>query len=234
MTEKEIESVAIPPLGCGQGGLNWSEVKAEIETALSDLKEVNIIVFEPSEKVKEILRKQDSKKKANLTPVRAMLLYLLFHYRRMGEFATEFAAEKLSYFLQRFGERQLKLDFEKGYYGPYSGKVRHVLYALNGTYLHGYEGKDLKPFEPFKLEPQKFGEIKNYINKSLSKEEKQRLEKVLDLSGVLRHHLPLNYWLRLISSSRIEKERLPFPKFLRKLRVGQIERKSCCLIKILK
>ena len=130
--DKGIKSIAVPPLGCGQGGLDWNDVKREIEQTLTGL-DTEIIAYEPSEKVKEILKKQNHKKQANLTPVRAMLLYLLFHYRSAGEFASEFAAEKLSYFLQRLGEKQLKLDFKKGYYGPYSGKVRHVLYVINGT-----------------------------------------------------------------------------------------------------
>lgn len=177
--ENGIKSVAIPPLGCGQGGLDWKDVKTEIESALSEV-DAKIIAYEPSEKVKEILKKQERKKEANLTPVRAMLLYLLYHYRSAGEFASEFAAEKLSYFLQRMGEKQLKLDFEKGHYGPYSGKVRHILYAINGTYLFGYEGKDLKPFEPFQLNTGKFEEIKEYLNK-LEPEKRQRLEEVLDL-----------------------------------------------------
>ena len=73
-----------------------------------------------------------------------MLLYLLDKYGALGEFACEFAAEKLSYFLQRFGETQLKLDFKKGVYGPYSGKVRLVLYALNGYFIKGYEHKEAK------------------------------------------------------------------------------------------
>jgi O-acetyl-ADP-ribose deacetylase (regulator of RNase III) len=180
LVDRDIQSVAIPALGCGQGGLEWQHVKSEIEKALSSLN-IKIIVFKPGEKVKEILRKQKTKKEANLTAVRAMLLYLLFHYRRMGEFATEFAAEKLSYFLQRLGEKQLKLDFEKGYYGPYSGKVRHVLYVMNGTYIRGYEGKDLKPFEPFMLETERFEEIKNYVQTSLNAQEEERLETVLSL-----------------------------------------------------
>jgi O-acetyl-ADP-ribose deacetylase (regulator of RNase III) len=34
LREKEIRSVAIPPLGCGNGGLDWVEVRARIEEAL--------------------------------------------------------------------------------------------------------------------------------------------------------------------------------------------------------
>ncbi|WP_096356780.1 hypothetical protein [Mucilaginibacter gotjawali] len=109
-----------------------------------------------------------------------MLLYLLYKYRALGEFASEFAAEKLSYFLQRFGETQLKLDFKKGLYGPYSGKVRHVLYALNGYYIKGYEQKEAKPFETLELVASKRDEVKDFIDKSASMIEKERLDKVAE------------------------------------------------------
>lgn len=49
LQDKKITSVAIPALGAGLGGLDWELVKAEIETALSDLTDVNITVFEPNE-----------------------------------------------------------------------------------------------------------------------------------------------------------------------------------------
>ena len=42
-----IQSIAIPPLGSGLGGLNWSQVRALIEEKLSDLNDIQIIVYEP-------------------------------------------------------------------------------------------------------------------------------------------------------------------------------------------
>lgn len=44
-----IKSIAIPPLGCGLGGLDWNKVKQHIESALACLSEVKIVVLEPSE-----------------------------------------------------------------------------------------------------------------------------------------------------------------------------------------
>jgi O-acetyl-ADP-ribose deacetylase (regulator of RNase III) len=175
----KIESIALPPLGCGNGGLNWDDVKPLIVEALSDL-HINVYVYEPSLAVKEALKKEEKPSAARLTRARAMLLYLLYKYRALGEFASEFAAEKLSYFLQRFGETQLNLDFKKGSYGPYSGKVRHVLYALNGYYLKGYEQKDAKPFESLELIASKKEEVKSFIDKSATKTEKERLETVAE------------------------------------------------------
>ena len=42
-----ITSIAIPALGCGNGGLDWLEVKPLIESAFVELPEVKAIVFEP-------------------------------------------------------------------------------------------------------------------------------------------------------------------------------------------
>jgi len=46
--EHDIRSLAIPPLGCGLGGLRWDDVRPEIEKALADLSNVEILVYEPA------------------------------------------------------------------------------------------------------------------------------------------------------------------------------------------
>lgn len=43
----KIRSIAVPPLGCGYGGLNWSEVRPVIENTLEDLERVNITIYSP-------------------------------------------------------------------------------------------------------------------------------------------------------------------------------------------
>lgn len=42
-----IRSIAIPPLGCGLGGLNWPDVKAQIEAHLAPIDGVQVLVYEP-------------------------------------------------------------------------------------------------------------------------------------------------------------------------------------------
>src|ERR1035437_6468076 len=42
--EKGIRSIALPPLGCGNGGLDWSDVRPEIECALGPLDNVDVLV----------------------------------------------------------------------------------------------------------------------------------------------------------------------------------------------
>ena len=43
-----IGSIAVPPLGCGLGGLDWKVVRPMIEKAFSDMPEVRVLLFEPA------------------------------------------------------------------------------------------------------------------------------------------------------------------------------------------
>ena len=156
-----IKSIAIPPLGSGNGGLKWSKVKTILEFKLSQIDDCDFYIYQPNSDVKEVLNKE----RVKLTPARGMLLYMLFELVKNGEFVSEFASEKLCYFLQRFGAKEhFKLDFQANFYGPYSGKVRHVLNHLNGSYISGYASKDKKPFEELNLFIDSEVQIREYIN----------------------------------------------------------------------
>ncbi len=45
----QIQSIAIPPLGCGNGGLEWGQVRPLIENAFADLPHVRVLLFPPQE-----------------------------------------------------------------------------------------------------------------------------------------------------------------------------------------
>jgi O-acetyl-ADP-ribose deacetylase (regulator of RNase III) len=47
--ERDIRSLALPPLGCGLGGLKWDEVKPRIESAFAPLPDVRVLLYEPDE-----------------------------------------------------------------------------------------------------------------------------------------------------------------------------------------
>jgi len=167
--EKNIESIAIPPLGCGNGGLEWEIVKDMIIKKLSHLS-IDILIYEPNSEIKALLQKQETKKDIELTPARASLLYVLFAFESLGEYATLFAANKLAYFLQRKGQK-LNLNFVAHKYGPYAIGVEKVLYYLNGTYLKGLEQGQSTAFEPLKLNYDKWNEVNHYINNKLRSED---------------------------------------------------------------
>ena len=44
---RNIQSVAIPPLGSDLGGLQWLDVRPVIEAALQELNDIRLIIFEP-------------------------------------------------------------------------------------------------------------------------------------------------------------------------------------------
>jgi O-acetyl-ADP-ribose deacetylase (regulator of RNase III) len=155
----KIKSIAIPPLGAGNGGLNWEKVKKIIEKKLMDL-DIDIYVYEPTLQIQEHLIKE----RVKLTNARALLLYVLYDLVRNGEYVSEFSSEKVCYFLQKFGAKKyFKLEFEPNFYGPYSGKVRFVLNAINGSYLMGYSDMNKKPFEPLTLVPDAYETVKNHV-----------------------------------------------------------------------
>ncbi len=171
--EKSIKSIAIPPLGSGNGGLDWNKVKQILEKHLSNL-DCEIFIYVPSAAIQEALKKE----RVKLTPARAMLLSVLYELVRNGEFVSEFSSEKIAYFLQRFGAKEtFQLEFQPNFYGPYSGKVKHVLYYLNGSYIMGYSSKDKKPFEELGLIPDAESEVNEFLNKPENATHKRTAEK---------------------------------------------------------
>jgi O-acetyl-ADP-ribose deacetylase (regulator of RNase III) len=180
--EYQIKSIAIPPLGCGNGGLKWEKVKSMIDKYLGHLSNVDIQVYEPNEAVKELLKKQDIKKEVKLTPARAMLLYAMYYYDSLGEDTSLFVANKLAYFLQRLGETSLnKLKFQASHYGPYSVGVGHVLRSLNGKYIKGLEQGSAKAFEPLELQYDRLKEVSDYVKNEFTPEQKVRLSNLVKL-----------------------------------------------------
>ncbi|MBS1505208.1 MAG: macro domain-containing protein [Bacteroidetes bacterium] len=172
--EEKIKSIAIPPLGSGNGGLDWQRVKGILERHLSDLP-IQVYVYEPNALIQDAMKKE----RVKLTPARAMLLDVLYDLVRNGEFISEFAAEKIAYFLQRFGAGdQFKLEYKQNFYGPYSGKVKYVLYYLNGSYIFGYSAMDKKPFEELGIITDGATTVQEYLSKTENLPFKEIADKV--------------------------------------------------------
>jgi O-acetyl-ADP-ribose deacetylase (regulator of RNase III) len=190
--EKNIKSIAVPPLGSGNGGLDWNKVKVIMEKYLSDLT-CEIFIYEPNKAIQEVMKKE----RVKLTPARAMLLSVLYDLVKNGEFVSEFAAEKIAYFLQRFGAGEsFKLEYQPNFYGPYSGKVKHVLYYLNGSYIMGYSSKDKKPFEELGLIPD--GEID--VNEYLQQPEYEAYKVVVEKTKKFLSGFYSQFGLELLST----------------------------------
>jgi O-acetyl-ADP-ribose deacetylase (regulator of RNase III) len=187
--EYKIKSIAIPPLGSGNGGLKWDKVKVLMNQYLENISDTEILIYEPNAEVKRLLERQNEKS-VELRPGRAMLLYAMFEYEKHGEIASVFAANKLAYFLQKGGE-PLRLDFVPYKYGPYSQAIDKVLYALNGKYLNGLEQMNARAFEPLKLNYQTYPEVEEYIRKNLNAEQHTRLKNLFELISGFESSLAL-------------------------------------------
>jgi hypothetical protein len=156
---------------------------------LGKLPNIEILVYEPNENIKDVLP-QNPQKQIKLTPVRAMLLYAMYHYEVLGENINVFVANKLAYFLQRLGEN-LDIEFKLYHYGAYNQKVQYVLLGLEGTYIRGLAQNQAKPFELLELVYEKFEEVKSYVEQNLSFLQKKRLEYLLALISGFESFLSL-------------------------------------------
>ncbi len=150
---KNIKSIAIPPLGCGLGGLDWNIVRSIIETTFQNIPDVDVILFEPAG-APSPQKMAKHKQKPNMTKGRAVLIYLMAHYLRaaMDPFITLLEVHKLMYFAQEAGE-PLRLSYKKGPYGPYAENLRHVLNLIEGHFIIGYADADDNPAKHIELKP---------------------------------------------------------------------------------
>lgn len=175
-----IKSLAIPPLGCGNGGLQWDAVKKMIVEALHEI-EAEIIVYEPNTDIKHALQEKSATKTIRLTPARGLITYAMFYYDSLGENCSLFVANKLAYFLQRQGAKSYsKIKFIAHHYGPYSPQVAHIVYDLNNSYINGFEQMTAAPFEPLTMQYDRIQEISKYV-RTLEESEQQSLKETINL-----------------------------------------------------
>jgi O-acetyl-ADP-ribose deacetylase (regulator of RNase III) len=145
-----IHSIAIPPLGSGLGGLNWTDVRPRIVEALRGLNDLEAVIFEPNSTPVEAKSRDVPK----MTAGRAALVVLMNRYLGglMDPFVTLLEVHKLLYFMQEAGE-PLRLQYTKAPYGPYAENLRHVLRAVEGHFIFGYQDGGDAPDKQLELVP---------------------------------------------------------------------------------
>ena len=167
--ELGIVSIALPPLGCGQGGLQWADVRYEIERAFAPLDGVDILVFAPT-RVYQNTPKQEGVE--ILTPARALIAELVRRYSGVGLDCTNLEIQKLAWFLQRVIAAYqlpdlLKLTFQPNKFGPYADGLRHLLNSLDGSYLHGTKRlADAGPLDLIHFDDAKRADVEAYLTHS--------------------------------------------------------------------
>jgi O-acetyl-ADP-ribose deacetylase (regulator of RNase III) len=170
-----LRSIAIPPLGAGNGGLDWALVRPRIVAAFETLPEVEVLLYEPQDAPAPEARVIRTERPA-LTVARALFLRLMDLYRIPDYAMTLLEVQKLAYFLQVAGE-PLRLQFVKAPYGPYADNLNQVLRRLEGHYLFG--ATDTSPDTVLKLAPGAVAEAESFLE--AHPEAGQRLERVARL-----------------------------------------------------
>lgn len=177
--QQQIRSVAIPPLGCGLGGLNWEEVRPLIIEAFQSVPEVAVLLFEPAGAPQAAAMVRENKV-PNMTVGRAALLGLMRRYLAavMDPTVTLLEVHKLMYFMQEAGE-PLRLNYQKAPYGPYAENLRHVLSHIEGHFISGYGDAEDRPDKPLELKPYASEQAETFLTEH--KVTQQRFARVEDL-----------------------------------------------------
>jgi hypothetical protein len=182
--ERGIRSIALPPLGSGNGRLDWTKVRPRIEAALGSLDDVEIVVFEPTNQYQNVSKRFGVE---SLRPARALVAELVRRYSILGIECTLLEIQKLAYFLERCIMAQklpnvLDLRFDAERYGPYAPRLTHLLDHLDGSYLHcGKRLSDAGPADVIWFEDSKKEKIAAYLATGEAKAYRAALEATTEI-----------------------------------------------------
>jgi len=171
-----IRSIAIPPLGCGNGGLDWHDVRPLIEAALAPLADVNVQLYAPSA-APAAINQPVATKQPNMTPGRAAILQLMTRYATRDYRATQLEIQKLAYFAQETGQ-PLRLSFQAHLYGPYADVLHKVLEHMEGHFTRGFVG-DRNPETEIEVLPAGREASQQFL--AVDAESRERIERVARL-----------------------------------------------------
>ncbi len=162
----KIRSIAMPALGCGHGGLEWEEVRSQIEKEFGDLSaDVQISVFTPEE-ASDTTSMTRSIEALDMTPGRAALVILMERYLsgqpKEPRVLPEATVHELAYFLQVAGE-PLQLDYSDGNGSPRAEKFHRVLRRMEGHWISGRPGNGKESGRLFELMPETVRDAKGFL-----------------------------------------------------------------------
>ncbi len=172
--DRGIERIAIPPLGCGNGGLDWRDVYPMIAEAFAPLDSVRVLVYPPNGAPPPD-QQVNRTKSPSMTPGRAALLGIMQRYAELDYTMTMLEVQKLAYFLQEAGQ-PLRLHFEKHHYGPYADDLRKVLRHLEGHFIFGFGDGNNSPDTSIRLLAEATSPVEELL--SADPETRDRCERV--------------------------------------------------------
>ncbi len=176
-----IRSIAVPPLGCGNGGLEWSEVRPLIVAAFEDVSDVRVVLFEPAgaPAASQII---DRRAKPGMTEARAAVLALMGQYVATGyDYRLSLLeVQKLAYFLQEAGQN-LRLAYRPYLFGPYADDLRKALRNIEGHYTRGLGDGRNSPETSIELLPNAVAQARAYlVNYPESERRRERVAELIE------------------------------------------------------
>lgn len=110
-----VNTIAIPPLGCGNGGLHWNDVKSLMEEKLIPLENnYDFLIYEPSNRSYT----QEVKKAPKLSVSSLILIQLKVHLKKCNNLRLQ----KAAYFSNVYFSSDY-FRFQKHKYGPYDHSI---------------------------------------------------------------------------------------------------------------
>ena len=142
LREYAIQSVAVPPLGCGNGGLDWRAVEPMMRSALEQVPNVRVILHAPdgAPSNEGMLIATPTPR---LTGPKAAMIAVMGKYLLPDYKLSALEAQKLAYFLQVVG-LPMKLRYTKETFGPYAENLNYALIALEGHFTRGFGDRSSK------------------------------------------------------------------------------------------
>jgi O-acetyl-ADP-ribose deacetylase (regulator of RNase III) len=124
-----IKTVALPPLGCGNGGLDWTEVKMLLEEKLSFVDDIDFYIYGPKEDIS--IPEHESIPSSEMTKARAILVKTISELELyFGGYLTRISLQKIVYFLQVMGF-DYGMSFSRNTHGPYSEELHEAFKAMD-------------------------------------------------------------------------------------------------------
>ncbi len=145
IVEEKITSISIPPLGCGNGGLDWNKVEALIFTAFEKLDDIEIVIYPPA------TNNQLSKNK-NIINAKHLLVHYAYEKLKIKK---KFSLYTVFYICECIEKANLFL-FEFKHGRPYSSELENVMKDIANLKVELQDN-----FDSF---------IEDYINTHQSKE----------------------------------------------------------------
>lgn len=174
-----ITSIAVPPLGCGNGGLDWQQVRPLITAAFEPLPQVDVQLF-PPDAAPTAAEMATRTPRPTMTVTKAAFIATAHRYADIAMDVSLVETQKLMYFLQVAGE-DMRLTFTKGHYGPYADDLRKALRSMEGHFITGFgDGSSpVQAAEPIELLPDAVAEADSVLADAPAT--RDRIERVIQL-----------------------------------------------------